>query len=466
MLLALLFAILRLPSLFEPYWYGDEGIYLTLGQGIRHGLLLYQQIHDNKPPTLYYLAAISHNVFFFRLMLSLVMIPTIYFFHRLSKKFLNDRLAYFSTFIFMLLTSIPFIEGTIANAEVFMLLPTILAVFLFYKNYSNSKSINSLIIAGLLLGFAFTIKVPVAVEFALLCLWLLIFSAAKIKKIIIFSFAFIFPSFLYLIYFSIRGALMPFLVAAFLQNFGYLSFFATGTHQASASSGGLVSRGLIMLFSWLFYYFLYVKKIIKKDLLFVLAWFTATIFGALLSGRPYPHYLIEVLPPLCLLIFMLRQSIITITLTLSLFIYSLFHFKFYFYPVFSYYQNFYSYSLGKKSLSQYRQYFGQEMNDIYQISEEIKSESSPSDRIFVWGDQSFIYPLSDRLPSTKYIVAYHIIDFDAREPTLQQLESITPKIIVYYPQPSRPYPSLDSFISNYYYLIDQVGQAYIYKLRQ
>ena len=28
---------LRIPSLFEPYWYGDEGIYLTIGQAMRHG---------------------------------------------------------------------------------------------------------------------------------------------------------------------------------------------------------------------------------------------------------------------------------------------------------------------------------------------------------------------------------------------------------------------------------------------
>ena len=65
--LFLIFLFLRLPSLFEPYWYGDEGIYLTLGQGVRKGLVLYQQIHDNKPPTLYYLAALGQTVFGFRL---------------------------------------------------------------------------------------------------------------------------------------------------------------------------------------------------------------------------------------------------------------------------------------------------------------------------------------------------------------------------------------------------------------
>ena len=94
MFYAILFFLLRLPSLFEPYWYGDEGIYLTIGQALRHGLLLFQQIHDNKPPTLYYLAALAHTVFGFRLLLFLVMIPTVYVFYLLSKKILVSRLSF------------------------------------------------------------------------------------------------------------------------------------------------------------------------------------------------------------------------------------------------------------------------------------------------------------------------------------------------------------------------------------
>ena len=51
--------ILRIPSFFEPYFYGDEMIYLSIGQGIRKGLDLYTQIFDNKPPLIYLTAAIA-----------------------------------------------------------------------------------------------------------------------------------------------------------------------------------------------------------------------------------------------------------------------------------------------------------------------------------------------------------------------------------------------------------------------
>jgi len=390
------------------------------------------------------------------------MIPTIYFFYRLAKKFLSPRLTKYSTLLFLILTSIPLFEGNIANAEVFMLLPTVLAVLIFL----NSQKNLSLIFSGLLLGFAFTIKVPVAVEFAFLCLWLLIFSQQKIKKIIIFGLSFILPISLYLVYFALRGALQPFLFAALLQNFGYLSSWSTGTQQSSVASGGLFGRGIILLIVWALSFFLYHRKIISKNLFFLSAWFFAALFGALLSGRPYPHYLIEVLPPLCLLLFHFAKSKLWITLVVVFFALSLFRYKFYFYPVFSYYVNFYTYAVGKKSLDAYRQYFGPEMPQNYLLADKIKSLTTPEDRIYVWGDQSYLYPLSDRLPSTKYIVAYHVVDFKAYDLTISQLQTLTPKLIIYYPQPSRPFPALDTFISNYYSLVDQIGPAYIFELRQ
>ena len=53
--LLLLFTLLRIPSLFEPSWYGDEGIYQVIGTGIHQGRLLYSGIWDNKPPFLFFI---------------------------------------------------------------------------------------------------------------------------------------------------------------------------------------------------------------------------------------------------------------------------------------------------------------------------------------------------------------------------------------------------------------------------
>src|SRR3989304_5450298 len=55
----LLVTLMRVPTLFEPYWYGDEGIYLTIGKAVSVGRELYKDIHDNKPPLLYVMAALA-----------------------------------------------------------------------------------------------------------------------------------------------------------------------------------------------------------------------------------------------------------------------------------------------------------------------------------------------------------------------------------------------------------------------
>ena len=73
LVLLLLVITLRLPSLFEPFWYGDENIYLAIGQSIRHGQILYRDITDypNKPPLIYLFAALASNVANFRFILLL-----------------------------------------------------------------------------------------------------------------------------------------------------------------------------------------------------------------------------------------------------------------------------------------------------------------------------------------------------------------------------------------------------------
>ncbi|HPJ17444.1 MAG TPA: hypothetical protein PK639_04460 [Candidatus Woesebacteria bacterium] len=457
-LLSVLFILLRLPSLFEPYWYGDEGIYLTLGQAINHGVVLFRQIHDNKPPSLYYLAAFAQTVFGFRLLLSLFMIPSIYFFYKISKEFLSIKSSQIATLIFLILTSTPLFEGNIANAEIFMIFPTLLGVYLYLVK-------KSYLYTGLLLGLAFTIKVPVAVELLFLVIWVFFIQKPfKILPPLKLGIGFTIPIVLWSIYFIFQNAFSEFLFASLLQNFGYLSSWSTGSHSGSATQGGLVTRLIFLLIYWLVVYLLYRKKILNQKITFVLGWFAATVFGALLSSRPYPHYLIQLLPPLSLLLVQINLPII-ITILVTIFL-IIFKYKFYFYPVFGYYQNFYQYALHQKSQNDYRRFFGWGVNDVYQIAEFIKTNSTSSDRIFIWGDEPYIYPLSNRLPVSKYTVAYHVADFNQYRQTFESIKTSLPKFIVYYSQPNRPFSDLDQFIAKFYHLRQTVGQGLIYEINQ
>ena len=112
----LLFFLLRFPSMFEPYWYGDEGIYQTLGLGIDNGRLLYRDIFDNKPPLLYILYSIFDSDQFLLRLSSLIFGGfSIVLFFKLAQKLLNSKRAvYFSTFFFAIIFGLPIIEGNIA----------------------------------------------------------------------------------------------------------------------------------------------------------------------------------------------------------------------------------------------------------------------------------------------------------------------------------------------------------------
>src|SRR5690554_2880145 len=65
LLLALLIIVaLRIPNFYEPYWYGDEGIYLTIGQAMNKGVALYREIVDHKTPIIYFLAQVGTQLNF------------------------------------------------------------------------------------------------------------------------------------------------------------------------------------------------------------------------------------------------------------------------------------------------------------------------------------------------------------------------------------------------------------------
>ena len=57
MLLVALVFTLRLPSLFEPHHYGDEGVFAATAQRLLHGGMLYTESWDDKPPLVFLLYA-------------------------------------------------------------------------------------------------------------------------------------------------------------------------------------------------------------------------------------------------------------------------------------------------------------------------------------------------------------------------------------------------------------------------
>ena len=381
-----LFFILRLPSLFEPLWYGDEGIYQVVGNSINHGKLLYSQIFDNKPPFLYWLYAILQSDQFTIRLMSAMILSVIMFFV-LSKKLFNNaksNIPLLTTFIFAILFGLPTLEGNIANAENFMLLPIIASAILILdsqKTNLNRFSINPLslilnhyFLAGLLLGVAFLFKIVAIFDLAAFLVFCFIVNFNSLKKEIkLFSIimGFLIPISFVSILFISNGTFMDFIKATFIANISYVSY-----GNKIGSLPFLLFIKLALLGGFLFFVLMKRKKI-NQTTLFVSVWFAFSLFNSYFSQRPYTHYLLVLIPSLSLatgafLFDKKYQKIIVVFFIIAL----LTIIKTFGMPNFNksinYYQNFISYVLGKKTMVSYQAFFDRNTPFDYEIARFIK----------------------------------------------------------------------------------------------
>lgn len=418
-----LFFLLRLPSLFEPDWYGDEGIYQVIGIAIRNGRLLYRDIWDNKPPLLYLTyAAVSSDQFLVRL-LSLIfgLGSIIAFFFLLKKLFphLSQKVLFISTSLFAFLLAIPLLEGNIANSENFMMPLILLAALLIFNNPLSSSSFKfpassfQLIVAGFLLSLAFLFKIVAIFDFAAFFLFLFIATYKKaqliinqLKYLLVFTASFLFPIIGITLFFTINGAFSDFFQASFMQNVGYVSY----GNKLLIPQGFLFIK-LIILASITFFLFLKRSKI-SHSTLFIILWLSFSVFNAFFSQRPYTHYVLVVFPSLMLfLTFSVSKAfsktiLIAFAAIILVFIISA-NFNFY-KKTSGYYQNFLSFLSGNKDINSYRAFFDRNTPKDYMIAQFIKAHSNPNDGLFIWGDNAQLYVLSSQLPPGRFTVAYHI----------------------------------------------------------
>ncbi len=473
----LVVVIMRIPGLFEPNRYADEDIYLALGQGFRKGLVFYKDIHDNKPPLLYLTAALAGTVMWFRFILMAWNLVNVVLIWKLAKKLIRSKWGVIVvTGLFAFLSSIPLTEGNIANGEMFMIMPTVAGVLLLWNMKKNKKGGGlTYFWIGALFSIAFLFKVPALFELLTVLFWLAIYEAKTVKDALrrIFSrrvwftvFGFLIPVFLSIVYYWVNGAGEAYVRSALGQNIGYLSSWEGESKPFYES--GLFIRGAITAISigviWL------LKKRLGSAFGLVALWFVGALFGSMLSGRPYPHYLVEVIPPGVILLGMVvygvkkeRWTKLAVGLGLvALTFWAIVAYKFWYYKSIPYYENFIGYVLGNKSDEEYRRFWGEEVVRNYKVAEYIMEVTDPAEKIFVWGTEPAIYVLSNRLPVGRYTVAYHILDFDAADETIEALTEESPRIIVMMANEKNVFDELNWIITSEYALVKKIDDAHIY----
>lgn len=490
LLVSLFFFLLRFPSLFEPYWYGDEGIYQAMALAINKGHILYTQIYDNKPPFLYLLYALFNGDQFVLRLLSLVsgITATILLYILAKTLFQNNRKAAATTaVVFVSIFATPLLEGNIANAENFMLPLIIVAGLLVYTSANiqrhsirvlahiqttpiTSLVSNPLFYAGLLLSIAFLFKIVALFDTAAFTLFLffLIFpehlSALKQKQtylvlgrsFIPFLLGFSAPILLSAGIFYIQGAFFEFFKASFMQNVGYVGYSNTFFIPQ-----GFLFLKLGFLFITTAILFLY-RKTLPAPLLFLYLWVLWGLFNTFFSGRPYLHYVLVLIPSFSLLagaaVWDTTHRAKHITALMILLTIILVQFSFYS-KVVPYYTMFFGYLKGTVSPEKYQGFFDGNTPTDYKIAQFVKTHLEPEDTIYVWGNNAQLYKLVEKAPMTKYVVAYHIRgNQQSLQQTKETLARTKPRIIILMDN-AGPYP----FGLTGYQQVYQIGKGALYE---
>jgi hypothetical protein len=495
-LLICFLVLLRIPNLFEPYWYGDEGIYLTIGTAMRQGLRLYAEIIDHKTPLIYYLA-MTPTQFWFRMLLIVWMSFSTFFFFQIAKilKFTPIK-QYVASLLFIIFTTVPWLEGNIPNGELFVIGFSLAGAYFFAKSHYfqlfldgkiipiksilSKKETQKLSVAGFFFGLAILTKVPALFDvlpFFLVGAFTLIdhFSIRRSRKVLfsmfslweILGISMMFPILLSVLYFALRGSLHDYLNFGLLYNFKYAGTWALPVLPFGLSFF-LTMAGKLVLFAIVLIILSLLNKKLSSKTQFLVIWASSVLFGSLLSSRPYPHYLLQLVPAFSLLIVDLlsrKKAILeraVLFLPVLIMAGAVIAIQFGFYSTGKYYTNFSKYLTKQISKEEYYRRFDPLMPDNYKAAALLSTSSEPY--IYIWGTNPTLYALAQKIPTGRLTTAFHVPEFEGGfEETYQDLVDKNPEYVVVMKSESIKFPDFFTYLHLNYMPYQELEHMTIYK---
>ncbi|PJC42976.1 MAG: hypothetical protein CO040_01610, partial [Candidatus Pacebacteria bacterium CG_4_9_14_0_2_um_filter_36_8] len=276
-----------------------------------------------------------------------------------------------------------------------------------------------------------------------------------------------------IIYFVAIGSGKDYLDYGLLYNIRYSgSWHPEFPNQLIAFFFSLPGKVLIM--AGLIYVLSFAKKKISPIFKFISGWFILSLFASLLSNRPYPHYLLQVVPAFSLLVGVFLNKItlwkkqyrelLLGTLLFALPIYIMLLLNVRPYETGHYYSQFYKFVSGEITNEEYDSGFNPMVNDNYQVAKIIRGMNL--DRIFIWGTNPMLYAVSETTPTSRFTVSFHIKDFKDHERTLAQIKKEKPRMIVVMKDENEKFYELQQYLDSFYYANDTQYQTMTVYLRQ
>jgi hypothetical protein len=158
--IAAVFIALRVPSLVEPPTFNDEGTYSDIGWALDHGAVLYRDVWGHYTPGVYWLGAainlVNTSVLAFHLVLAAAIALTAFGIWLLCRRFATTAVAWAAALGFVILSSLPTLEGDVLYVEVIGAMIVTGAVLLVARE--SPISTRAALGAGVLVGSAMLFK--------------------------------------------------------------------------------------------------------------------------------------------------------------------------------------------------------------------------------------------------------------------------------------------------------------------
>lgn len=406
LLLVAFATVVRLPALVHPIAIDDEAVYAVVANEIVHGGLPYVNAIERKPPLLFWTYAAVFELFgpgnvrALHLAAFAWLLATMAVVYALARSLFDDRAALFAALACGLYTSWGPWKDLAWNGEMLMNLPIAASAWVVLARGSRLRL--ELLLAGALLALAFLLKQPAAIAAPALGLYLLLPSYRRSRGITLGSSA-LHATLLTAGFVATLAA-----TALVLRAQGILAdayYWTITDHDlphvfvrrgllhtlafALACAPLVIAAGLALRDRRLFAG----KEAERTALTLLLA---ASVVGTCASGRFYPHYYVQLVPPLALLAApvlarawdadVLAPHRWSLVLRAGLVLSALLFFA-------MHWQGLWPRRQGSAT------------------AHWLRAHAAPGDRLFVWGHAAQIYLQSGLRPASRYITTFPLTGY-------------------------------------------------------
>jgi 4-amino-4-deoxy-L-arabinose transferase-like glycosyltransferase len=459
--------LLRVPSFFEPHWYGDEGIFAAVAAQLLRGEVLYEGAWDHKPPLIFVLYAgvmglFGESMAALRGAATIAVLVTQALIYLAVVPLAGPVRAALAALVFGLLMAIPVTEGQLALTEVFMAVLTTAAICLYLRSrwvrpWHQPVPGRHWLAIGVLFGLATAFKQVAALDAAALALFVLLAESRRTQAAALIGVGIALPWLSFLVLFAVLGALPSFVEANLTYQLQYaVSGGRPGTQLAIAAAAPALALAFALL-----------QRPVRSLASLPVLWLGFALAGVLAAGAPYPHYLIQALPPLAVasvLVPSVRPRLLVPAAALAIVVaYTVHSFMGLTSPpsreyVRNYFESFVR-SARTGDLEHFQNVFGHGWWGTAAMSEAAGGLDLSGKPLLIWGERAWVYPLSGARPASRFLVSFHVLGDAARErEVLLDLQGRATTLVLL--EGSVPlFPGLEELLDLHYGCREEVGFA-------